>query len=93
MSSKINCFKYNVKPAHWVGHSKLRSLDTDNLFKRTPKFYENQSIVTRNTGEEGNAVENSTDDADENVEENEIIHKNKDKVVTIEEEKKNLEYQ
>ena len=30
------CFKDNVKPEHWVGHSQLRSLDTDDLFKITP---------------------------------------------------------
>ena len=36
VSSKNNCFKDNVKTAHWVGHSQLRSLDTDDLFKITP---------------------------------------------------------
>ena len=30
------CFKDKVKPVHWVGHSQLRSLDTDDFFKRTP---------------------------------------------------------
>ena len=64
VSSKINCFKYNVKPAHWVGHSKLRSLDTDNLFKRTPKFYENQASITGNTEEEENLSEETNYDAD-----------------------------
>ena len=29
VSSKIKCFKDNNKPAHWVGRSKLRSLDID----------------------------------------------------------------
>ena len=29
------CFKDNVKTEHWVGHSQLRSLDTDDLFKKT----------------------------------------------------------
>ena len=33
---KKSCLKDNVKPAHWVGHSQLRSLDTDDFFKRTP---------------------------------------------------------
>ena len=42
-------FKDNVKPAHWVGHSQLRSLDTDNFFRRTPKFDEKEASVTGNT--------------------------------------------
>ena len=29
--------EYNVKPAHWVGHSQLRYLDIDDLFKGTQK--------------------------------------------------------
>ena len=36
VSSNCFCLKDNVKPAHWVGHSQLRSLDTDNFFKITP---------------------------------------------------------
>ena len=28
------------KPAHWLGHSKLISLDIDELFKITPDFVE-----------------------------------------------------
>ena len=52
VSSEKLCFKDNNKPAHWVGHSKLRSLDVDDLFKRTPKFDENQASVTWNTEEE-----------------------------------------
>ena len=43
--------KKNDKPAHWVGYSKLGSLDIDDFFKRTPKFDENQAIVTVNTEE------------------------------------------
>ena len=39
------------------------------------------------------AAKNTTDDADENSEENERIHNEKGKVVTIEEERKTLEYQ
>ena len=78
-------FKDNDKPAHWVSHSKLGSLDIYELFKITPNFDENQDIVTGNIEEEENAAENTTDDADENAKENERIHKNKDKVVTIEE--------
>ena len=34
VSSKRLCVKDNNKPAHWVGHSKLRSLDMDECFKR-----------------------------------------------------------
>ena len=48
VSSK-KCFKYNVKPAHWVGHSQLISLDTDDLFKRTPFVDEKKANVTGNT--------------------------------------------
>ena len=33
-------FKDNNKPAHWISHSKLRSLDIDELFQLTPKFDE-----------------------------------------------------
>ena len=32
----INRFKYNNKPAHWVVHSQLRSLDTDDFLRKTP---------------------------------------------------------
>ena len=45
------CFKDINKPAHWVGQSELISLDVDDLFKRTPKFDENQASVTMNTYE------------------------------------------
>ena len=51
VSSREN-FKYNVKPAYWVGHSKLIPLDIDYLFKRAPKFDENQASVTVNIEEE-----------------------------------------
>ena len=44
-------FKENDKPAHWVGHSKLRSLDKDELFKRTPNFDENKASVIGSTEE------------------------------------------
>ena len=47
-------FKANDKPAQWVGFSKLRSLDIDELFKITPKFDENQASATGNTLEEEN---------------------------------------
>ena len=46
---KTNCSKNNVKPAHWVGHLQLRSLDTDYFFKRTPVVDEKQASVTVNT--------------------------------------------
>ena len=86
-------FKDNVKPAHWVGHSKLRSLDTDNIFKITPKFDENQDNVTENIEKEEYVAEDTNDDADENTKANEINDKNKGKLFTMEEEKKNLGYQ
>ena len=41
-------FKDNVRTAHWVGHSQLRSLDTDHLFKMTPFFDDRQASVTGN---------------------------------------------
>ena len=44
----LKIFKDNVKPAHWVGQSHLRSLDTDNFFSRTPKLDEKQASVTGN---------------------------------------------
>ena len=56
MSSKNNCFKDNNKPAHWVGHSKLISLDIDEFFKITPKFDEKEAIVTGTTEEEKNTA-------------------------------------
>ena len=34
MSSRKYYLKDNNKTAHWVGHSKLKSLDTDDFFKR-----------------------------------------------------------
>ena len=33
-SSKTKYFKDNVKTAHWVSHSQLRSLDTDYLLTK-----------------------------------------------------------
>ena len=71
---KKNCFKDNNKPAHWVGHSKLRPLDINEFFKRIPKIDEKQSSVTGNTEEEKNTAKNTTDYADKNEEDNEIIH-------------------
>ena len=36
------------KPAHWVGHLELRSLDIYVFFKTTPRFDENEVSVTGN---------------------------------------------
>ena len=85
--------KYITKPAHWVGHSKLESPDIYEFFNRTPTFDEKQASVTMNTEEEETTAKNSTDDVDENSQENKRIHKNREKIVTIEEERKTLEYQ
>ena len=38
-----------VSSAHWVGHSQLIYLDTDDLFKITPGADEKQAGVTGNT--------------------------------------------
>ena len=60
MKEKINfvCLQkiyiYNNKPAHWVGHSKLRDLDIYELFKRTPNFDEKEASVSGETEEEKN---------------------------------------
>ena len=67
MSLKKICYKHNDEPAHWVGHSKLRSLDIDEFIKRTPKFDEDQASVTGNTEEEENPAGKTTDYADENA--------------------------
>ena len=52
------CFKDKNKPAHWVGHSKLRSLDIYDFFKRTPNFDEKEASVTGKTEEEKNTAKN-----------------------------------
>ena len=46
--SKNKCFKDNVKPAHWVGHSQLRSLNADGFFKIKPVVDEKNASVTGN---------------------------------------------
>ena len=46
----------NNKPAHWLVHSKLISLDIDELFKRTQHFVEKEASVTRKTEEEKNTA-------------------------------------
>ena len=43
--------------------------------------------------EEKNTANKNTNDADTNAEDNKIIHIDKEKLVTIEEERNNLEYQ
>ena len=93
VSSKKKYFKDNNKPAHWVGLSKLVSLYIYEFFKRTPKFDEKESSVTGKKEEDKNTAKKTTCNADTNAEDNEIIHKYKEKVVTIEEEKQTLEYQ
>ena len=49
LSSKTNVLKNNVKTAHWVGHSQLRFLDIDGLFKIEPVVDEIRASVTGNT--------------------------------------------
>ena len=93
MCLKNKCFKDNNKLAHWVGHLKLGSLDTDEFFKRKPKFDEKEASVTGKTEKEKNTAKNTTDDVDTNAEDNEIIHKDKVKVIKIEEDRNTLEYQ
>ena len=56
-------------------------------------FYEKESSVTGETEVNKITAKNTTDDANTNAEDNEIIHKYKEKVVTIEEERNTLEYQ
>ena len=75
MSSKKNCFKYNNKTSHWVGHQKLGSLDIYDFFKITPIFYEKQYSVTGNTEEEENTAKDKNDETDENIEANEMMIK------------------
>ena len=53
-----NCFKDNNKPLHWVGHSKLRSLNIDELFKITPKFDEKEASVNGEIEEDKNTDKN-----------------------------------
>ena len=46
-----NVLKDKNKPAHWVNHSKLTSLNIDEYFKRTPQSDEKQASVTGSTEE------------------------------------------
>ena len=43
------CLKGNVKTAHWVGHSQVKSLDTDDFLKKKLVVDEKQASVTGNT--------------------------------------------
>ena len=65
----------------------------DDFFKRTPNFDEKEASVTGKTEEEKQYIYKTSDDDDANAEDDERIHIDKEKVVTIEEEKKTLEYQ
>ena len=74
---KTNRFKDNNKPAHWVRHSKLISLEIDKFFKRTPSFDEKETSVTGKTEEEKNTDKKTSNYDDANAKDNEIVHKNK----------------
>ena len=89
---KIKKFKDSNKPVHWVGHSKLKSLYIYEFFKISTNFYEEGDSVTGKIEEEKNTAK-KTHDAEENAGDNERIHKDKEKVVTIEEEMNTSEYQ
>ena len=56
VSLRKKYFKGNNKPAHWVGNSKLTSLDIDEFFKITPKIDEKEAIVTGKTEGEKNTA-------------------------------------
>ena len=47
-------FKDDNKPVNLVGQLKLRSLDIDELFKRTPNFDEKETSVTDKKEEDKN---------------------------------------
>ena len=42
------CLKDNNKTAHWVGHSQLKFLDTDDFSRVTPVVDDIQDIITDN---------------------------------------------
>ena len=44
--------KNNNKTEHWVDHSKLRYLELNEFFKRTPNFDEKEASVPGKTGDE-----------------------------------------
>ena len=57
------CSKDKNKTAHWIGHSKLRSLDIYEFFKITSNFDEKATSVTGKIEEEKKQKKN-IDDAD-----------------------------
>ena len=61
------CFKYNNKPSHWVGHSKLRSLEIDEFFKITPNFDGKDPSVTGIREEEKSTDKKTSNDDDTNA--------------------------
>ena len=89
-----------------VGHSLLRSLDTDDLFKIKPVIAKKKASLTGNTmkqsvsGENNNPVllqeeeesvsEETNDDANVNTEANKVNDNKKDLVITMKEENKTL---
>ena len=90
VSSKNNCFKDNVKTAHWVGQSQLGPLDTYYFCERTPVVDDIQASVTGNKmkksvsegkkipdllKEEENVAGEADDDAVVNTEENKVNDK------------------
>ena len=85
------CFKDNNKPANLVGHSTLRSIDMYYFFKITQTFDEKQANITWKTEEDKNTAKTPIYDADTNEEDNERIHKDKRKLVTMEEKRNTLE--
>ena len=89
---KKNCFKDKNKPAHWVGHSKLRSLEINGLFKRTLKYSWKEASVTGIIEEEKRKEKISNDD-DESAEDIEHFNEDKKKLVTIKEYNNTLKYQ
>ena len=91
-------FKDNVKTAHWVGNSQLRSLDTDKFFKVISVVDDIQASVTINTmkqwssrknpdllqKEEENVAEEANDIAAVNAEANKFDDNNNEMFVTTE---------
>ena len=83
VSSKKYVSKITIKLHIGLVTRKYISLDIDEFFLKTPKVDKKQASVTGNIEEEENTAKKITYDADENAEENEIIQKDKEKVVTI----------
>ena len=49
VSSKKYCLSNNNKIAHWVGHSKLKHLYTDDFSKEKSHWWDIKSSLTDNT--------------------------------------------